>query len=121
MSQVKDIISGPAKEVVTNNALASSYGLVTRIDEKENVCDITYVDSSEKLVRRQNVEVLIRTNKDNWFPKVGELITTQETNDNQPIITGQLIRDFIMDVKSNRTYDKDVQATNQSKIRNQMT
>ncbi len=120
MSQVKDLLSGPARDAITNNAVSSSFGLVTKINEKENICDITYINSSGKLARKENVEIKIRTDKDDWFPETGELVTTEETNDNQPIITGQLIRDFAQDVKPKRTYKKDVQAGRKYQTRNKI-
>lgn len=121
MSQIKNLLSGPAREAITNNAKSESYGLVTKVNEKENVCEITYENSSGKLTRKENIEVRIRTDQDEWFPKTGDLVTTEETNDNQPIITGQLIRDYARDVKPKRIYAKDVQAGRKYQARGKIT
>ncbi len=120
MSGARELVSKVSQNNIVNNALSSSYGIVLKSDEKENICDITYINRSGKMVHRSNVEVKMWTKKDDWFPKPGELVITQESNDNSPVIIGQLIRDYIRDVKPERTYEKDVQAGRKYQTRNKI-
>lgn len=105
-------------KVLPNHVETKSEGRVIRVNEKENVCDILYENSAGRLERVTNVEVELNTGKENWFPKVGDIIKTRETNDNQPIIIGKLIRDYVQDAKSNHTYNKDVLHGNKCLVRN---
>ena len=121
MSTAKNLLSDRiVSPGITNNATTTSYGIVSKANEKENVCDITYVNSSGKVSRKENVEVQILNGRNDWFPKQGELVTTIETNDNQPLITGQLIRDYVRDLKDKREYKKDIMASNKIKKRNRI-
>lgn len=120
MSTGNDLVSRTAKKEIANNAVSSSYGIVLKSTEKENVCDILYVNSAKKMVYRANVEVEMRNKQDNWFPKAGELIKTAESNDNNPTIVGQLIRDYARDIKQDRILEKDVLPDNSGIIRNQI-
>ena len=104
-----------------NNTLVSSYGIVSKINEKENVCRITYQNSAGKAETLEDVEVKITKRNDNWFPKVGELVETQSVNGGKPIIIGSLIRDYIQDVRENREYKKDILPDNKGTVRGKIT
>ena len=105
----------------TNNTLTNSFGIVTKINEKENVCTITYKNSAGKLETAENVEVKITKRNDDWFPKIGELVEVQSVNDNRPIIIGTLVRDYVQDIRETREYKKDVMPNNSSTIRGKIT
>ena len=120
MSEGSNLVSRTAKKELANNAVSSSYGLVLKSTEKENVCDIIYINSAKKMLRRANVEVEMRNKNDNWFPKPGDLIKTSESNDNNPTIVGQLVRDYARDIKPNRILEKDVLPNNISIVRGQI-
>ncbi len=108
-------------KVLPNHAENKSEGRVIRTNEKENVCDILYENSAGRLERIANVEVELNTGKENWFPKVGDIVKTRETNDNQPIIIGKLIRDYIQDAKINHIYNKDVLPDNKNIVRKKIS
>lgn len=120
MSEASNLISKSAIKEIANKTVSSSFGIVLKSVEKENVCDILYINSSNKMTHRADIEVEMRNKKDNWFPKPGDLVKTQESNDNNPVIVGQLIRDYARDAKPERTLEKDVQpdkkATTRSRI-----
>jgi hypothetical protein len=108
-------------KVLPNHVETKSEGRVIRTNEKENVCDILYENSAGRLERIANVEVELNTGKENWFPKVGDIVKTRETNDNQPIIIGKLIRDYIQDAKINHIYNKDVLPDNKNIVRKKIS
>ena len=119
MSEFSNLLSNnTVTKDLANNVQTRSFGRVSRANEKENVCDIIYENSAGKVDRVANVEVEIRTKKDDWFPKVGELVKTTETNDNQPMIIGKLIRDYAQDIKPDRYLKKDTMATTNCAVRN---
>ena len=41
--------------VVSNNAVTECIGIVTKANERENLCDVTYINSSGKLDKKQNI------------------------------------------------------------------
>lgn len=120
MSEVKDLLSNKVVSPgIANNAVTESVGIVLRANEKENVCDIAYVNSAGKWERKSNIEYEIKNKKDDYFPKINEKIVLKESNDNQPIIKGALI-DFVRDARPERTYKKDVQAGRKYQTRNKI-
>ena len=122
MSEINDLLSKSANTVAVNTSLHTSYGIVTKINEKENTCDIRYVTQSGKTTSKENVEVLINYNTDSWFPsKLGERVKIAETSSNHPIIIGSYIRDYAQDVKAKRRYAQDVQPGRKYQVRNKIT
>ena len=122
MNELRDKLT---TSVFTTNAAnhipVHSFGIVTKANEKENICTITYQNGKNKVETVENVEVKISTKNENWFPKVGELVETEEASDNKPIITGLLIRDYVREVKQDRTYKKDVLPDNKGTVRGKVT
>ena len=109
MSELKDKLTTSVFTTnAANNSAVSAAGIVTKINEKENVCTVTYAGDSGKIETAENIEVELHTKRDDWFPKVGELVKLQDINSARPIITGALIRDFVQDAKAERKYEKDV-------------
>lgn len=104
MSGIRNLVSKNEVKETANKNVTSSQGIVLKSVEKENVCDILYINSFQKLTHRTNVEVEMRTKNDNWFPKPGQLVRTQESNDNNPTIVGEWIRDYARDARENRKY-----------------
>jgi len=120
MSEARNLLSNTVVSPgITNNAVTESIGIVLKSNEKENVCDIAYINSSGKWDRKTNIEYEVKGPKDDWFPKATEKIRLKESNDNQPIIIGPLM-DFVKDIKPNRIYKKDVQAGQKYKVRNKI-
>lgn len=98
--------------IVSNNAVTECIGVVMKANEKENVCDVSYINSSGKYDRKENIEYRIKNKKDEWFPAEQDRVILHESNDNQPIIVNELI-DYTKDLKQNRYIDKpDVFASN---------
>ena len=116
----KTLVSNVAKKDYDNSVVGSAYGIVLKTNEKENVCDILYVKDSKKLIHKENTEVLLRDKNDNWFPKQGDLVTTRGSNNNDPIITGELIRDYARDAKISRNLVNDVMPGNVDVVRGQI-
>lgn len=108
MTDAKTLVSNVAKKDYDNSIVGSAYGIVLQANEKENVCDILYVKESKRLIHKENTEVLIRDKNDNWFPKQGDLVKTQGSNNNDPVIIGELIRDYARDAKDLRNLNLDV-------------
>lgn len=121
MGQAKNLLSEKiAIPAITNNAVTLTTGVVLRSNEKENVCDVGYINSAGKWDRKNNVEYEVKNEKDDWFPKVRSKIVLKESNDNQPIIVGALL-DYVKDIKPKRTYKKDVLPDNKGTVRGKIT
>jgi len=114
----KTLVSNVAKKDYDNSIVGSAYGIVLQTNEKENVCDILYVKESKRLIHKENTEVQIRDKNDNWFPKQGDLVKTQGSNNNDPIIVGELIRDYARDAKDLRNLKLDTLPDTSSIVRN---
>ena len=120
MSELKNIftdrVTSPA---ITNNAVTQTVGVVLKANEKENVCDVGYINSAGKYQRKRNVEYEVKNKKDDWFPEVRDKIVLKESNDNQPVIIGALL-DYTKDIRPNRRYKKDVMPKNYGAVRGQL-
>lgn len=90
--------------VVSNNAVTECIGIVTKANERENLCDVTYINSSGKLDKKQNIEYRVKNKKDEWFPHEQDKVILNESNDNQPIIVNELV-DYTKDWKRDRNHN----------------
>ena len=95
MTNIKDLLaSKTVLPSLANTQVSKSFGIVTRANEKDNVCDIIYIDNSGKRSNKTNVEVLIKSRDDNYFPHLYEYVEVEEIgNDNNIKITGTYICD----------------------------
>ena len=121
MSEAKRLLSDKiVSPQITNNAVTETVGVVMTANEKENVCDVAYINSAGKWERKSNIPYEVKHEKDDYFPKSQSKIRLKESNDNQPIIIGALI-DYIKDIKPKRVYKKDVMSNNHYLVRGKIS
>ena len=75
-NNIKKIISNKIVEPATDSRSSTQLlATVTNVNEKLNVCDITYTNRNGTKETRSNVSVMLyNTNVIDWFPKVGDKV-----------------------------------------------
>lgn len=113
MTEIRDKVQNRAvNPIVSNNAVTECIGIVMKANERENICDVSYINSSGKYDRKENIEYRIKNKKDEWFPAEQDRVILHESNDNQPVIVNELV-DYTKDWKKDRYVKKtDVFASN---------
>ena len=110
MSDIKSLLGN---KVVSPNIDANRYiqstGIVLRAYEKDNVCDIQYLDAQCRIKTKDKVEVLVKRSNDDWFPQAGDRIEVQ-IYENYVYITGQIITDYNTEVKPRQKLEQDIYA-----------
>lgn len=110
MSEIKNLINN---KIVTPNLQTSqttkSTGIVLKVYEKDNVCDIQYLDAQSRIKKKDKVEVLVRKDTDDWFPQIGAFVEVEVYEDHVYIV-GQIINNYDTQVKQKYQLKQDLYA-----------
>lgn len=83
-------------------------GRVTKIDEKNNTCDISFKDQQDKQQSIKNVPVaLYNTSFVDWFPKEGDHVELSESAGSIKI-TGKINKEYFKKERNKIKKSKDV-------------
>lgn len=108
MSSILDVIKDRAIEPITNELKSvTTLALVKKADEKNNTCDIQYVDKNGLVRNRNNVSVRLYGNGTDWFPKRGESVVVQETETTCEVIA-RYVQNYNMDVRARMKLKMDI-------------
>jgi len=82
--------------------------LVTKADETNNTCSITYIDPNRRERRnRDNVMVRLYGSGTDYFPKKGDIVIVKEDYDTCVVIARD-ISNYAMDVQSKMKMTQDI-------------
>lgn len=85
-----------------------SYGVVIRSFEKDNVCDIKYLDAKNRIINKDRVFVKV-TNNDDWFPDPGDVVEI-ELNEQFVWIIGRVTYNYSKQIKPDNVAKTDIYA-----------
>lgn len=109
MSDIKELLQN---KVVTPNVETFGYvrskGVIIHSYEKDNVCDIKYLDAKNRIINKDHVFVKI-INNDDWFPQPGEPVEV-EVNEQRVYIVGKIVNDYRKQVKQKNVLKSDIYA-----------
>ena len=108
-SKIKSLLQNKlvAPNVDTNN-YSRSIALVLQTYEKDNVCDIKYLDAQSRIRNRERVKVKI-TNNDDWFPQQGDIVEIEVFQD-VVIIIGSVVSDYNTQIRPKNKLKQDIYA-----------
>lgn len=108
-SKIKSLLQNKlvAPNVDTNN-YSRSVALVLQAYEKDNVCDIKYLDAQSRIRNRERVKVKI-TNNDDWFPQQGDIVEIEVFQD-VVIIIGSVVSDYNTQIRPKNKLKQDIYA-----------
>lgn len=88
MNDVRQKLNDIIDPAADNRSTNTFSGVITSVNEKANVCNISYTRKDGKKINKNNVPLMI-SNKSfiDWFPEVDENVLLQEKN-NVTYITG---------------------------------
>lgn len=95
MRNLKDLLNN---RLVTPNIETSGafigFGIVIRADEKNNCCDIKYLDRKSRTKNKKNVQVKYVSGSQ-WFPTEGSCVELSITQD-EVYITGEFVKNYAL-------------------------
>ena len=108
-SKIKSLLQNKlVKPAIDTSGLTKSVGIVLKSYERDNVCDIKYLDAQSRIRNREKIRVKI-TNNDDWFPKPGDIVEIEIIEDTV-IIIGSMITDYNTQVRPKNELKKDIYA-----------
>ena len=81
---------------------------IVAANEWNNVCDIKYRNSNNKIDKISNVPLRILDPNSNWFPSVGDFVWVEDGNDNSPEIVAPSVDDYIVAMRERRKDKNDI-------------
>lgn len=102
--QIRDKIIAP---ITYENEALATIAYVLRSDDKNNCCDIRYIDKQGKIITRNNVIVRLTGSGMDWFPVKGDYVTIEISRDTCVIIA-RSISNYNMDVRSKMELKQDI-------------
>lgn len=102
--KIRDKIVTP---VTYENEIITTTAFVLRADDKNNCCDIRYIDKHGKIRDRDNVIVRLTGSGMDWFPIKGDYVTIELARDTC-VITARSITNYNMDVRSKMELKQDI-------------
>lgn len=82
---------------------------VMKGNEKNNTCDIRYIDKDGNVSNKKNVQVLIyNTAIVDWFPLKGEKVYIEDSGDGNIIIKSKYTTDYAASVKADNELKADI-------------
>lgn len=102
--KIRDKIVTP---VTYENEVITTTAFVLRADDKNNCCNIRYIDKHGKIRDRDNVIVRLTGSGMDWFPIKGDYVTIELARDTC-VITARSITNYNMDVRSKMELKQDI-------------
>lgn len=89
-----------------SNDRFSTIAVVTKTDEDNNLCSISYIDQEGS--KSEITKAAVDLRNENWFPEVKELVKVEISGRNSAIISSKYTEDFNKDIRSKRKLSNDV-------------
>lgn len=102
--QIKDKIVTP---ITYENEIMHTVAFVVKSDDKNNCCDIRYIDRQGQIRNKDNVTVRLTGSGMDWFPVKGEFVTIEVTRD-ICVIIARCISNYNMEVRSKMELKQDI-------------
>ena len=104
---LKDVLQEKiVNPVVRSGGVIISIGKIKKADERNNLCDIFYVDKDGKPSNKDNVAIRL-TGNDTWFPSKGDLVAIEDRGSAVCVI-GPAIKDYAAEEREKHKPTKDV-------------
>lgn len=108
MPSILDIIKDRAVEPIAHDLKSvTTVAKVLKADEKNNSCDIQYVDKNSIIRNRNNVGVRLYGNGTDWFPQKDELVIVEDKETTCEIIARH-VQNYNMDVRARMKLKMDI-------------
>lgn len=102
--QIRDKLVSP---ITYENESLTTVAYVLRSDDKNNCCDIRYIDKQGRITDRDNVVVRLMGTGMDWFPVKGDYVTIELAR-NTCVIIARSISNYNMDVRSKMELKQDI-------------
>jgi thymidine phosphorylase len=102
----KKIQQSVVNSVVKPSETNTTYALVTKSDEINNMVSIKYLNKYGNRVERNNVSVRLYSRDSSDFPSENDTVEIQET-DNDVIVIARAVGNYGMDVRSKMVLKQD--------------
>jgi len=89
------------------NEAITTTALVLRADDKNNCCDIRFVNKEGVMCERENVIVRLTGSGMDWFPVEGDYVTIELSRDICAIVA-RSVSNYNMDVRSKMELKQDI-------------
>ena len=102
--QIRNKIVTP---ITYENETITTVAYVIKADDKNNSCDIRYIDKHGRIRNQDNVAVRLSGLGMDWFPVKGDYVTI-ELSRNSCIIIARYITNYNMEVRSKMELKQDI-------------
>lgn len=93
--------------ITYENEIMTTIAFVLNSDDKNNCCDIRYIDKQGRIRNRNNVIVRLTGSGMDWFPVKGDYVTIELARETCVIIA-RSITNYNMDVRSKMELKQDI-------------
>ena len=80
---------------------------VVKGDEKNNVCEIDFIDKDGNRRNKKNVKVMLYGGSSNWFPADNDFVMVEDRG-SQVFIVDKFVGNYRQEVSAKQTLTKDV-------------
>lgn len=103
----QQLINKVVSPITYVNETFHTTALVIKADDKNNCCDIRYLNKYGILQERENVNVRISGNGMDWFPVVEDYVIVEISRDSC-VIVARSVSNYNMDVRSKMELKQDI-------------